>query len=74
MVTTAQAASNADVISQFTGIGQQQILHCITLGGAIYCLAQEVVLSAFQEPPGSLTAQHDIFPAFVRVVEARCLL
>jgi len=38
-------------------------------GGAVFYLAQEVILDTFQEPPELPTAHHASFPADVRVVE-----
>ena len=68
MVRT-QADSNPDVTNQFPLIGVQQVQHCIPPGGAVYYLAQEVILNTFQEPPGLPTACCATFPADVGVVE-----
>ena len=67
-VTTGQAASSPDVTNKSTCIGESEVQHCISLVGLCY-LAEEINLSAFQEPPGLPTAHHATFPADVRVVE-----
>jgi len=56
MVATAQAASNPDVTNRLIYMGKQQVQYCIPPGESINYLTQEVVLNAFQEPPGLPTA------------------
>jgi len=48
-------------------IGEQKDQHCICLGGAVYCLAQEIILNTFQEPPPLPAAPHATFPTDVRL-------
>ena len=67
-VTTGQAASSPDVTNKSTCIGESEVQHCISLVGLCY-LAEEINLSAFQEPPGLPTARCAIFPTDVQVVE-----
>lgn len=67
-VTTGQAASSPDVTNKSTCTGESEVQHCISLVGLCY-LAEEINLSAFQEPPGLPTARHATIPADVRVVE-----
>ena len=68
MVTTFKAAFISDVTNHFTSTGEQQIQYCIPhWWGSL--LAQEVILSAFQEPPELTEALHATFPTVVRVVK-----
>ena len=63
MVTTALAVSNSDVTNQFSCVGEQKVQYCILPGGAVYYLAQEVILNTFQEPPGLPIAHCATFPS-----------
>ena len=69
MIPTAQAASNPDIISQYTCAGEQQLQYCNLPGQTVHYFTQEVVLNAFLEPPGLPAAHCATIPANVRVVE-----
>ena len=65
----AQAASNTNITNQFTHVGEQQVHHCILPVKAVYYLAQELILSLFQEPPGLPPLHRATSPADVKGVE-----
>jgi len=65
----AQAASSSDVTNKFIYSGEQQVQYCIPSGGAVNYLTQEVILGAFQEPPGLPIARFATFSADVWIVE-----
>jgi len=69
MIPTAQAASNPDIISQYTCAGEQQLQYCNLPGQTVHYFTQEVVLNAFQESSGLPTAHCAAFPADVMVAE-----